>query len=94
MATSRLIRQMKTAYLDQNCWREPKTDFYCYVCQKDIKPVSLYRMVHVVLGGNYALHPDDEADYVGDGGDLGLHPIGPACAKKLGLEWTHKGGLK
>lgn len=58
----------------------------CAMCMKPVK--GAYRVVHVVMGGAAVLHPADEALYVSDNGDLGAHPIGPDCARKLGLEWS------
>jgi len=50
-------------------------------------------MVHLVDGGGYVLHPEDEERYAeenDDGGasDLLWFPIGTDCARKLGLAWT------
>jgi len=40
--------------------------------------------VHVINGGADVLHPDDEALYVPDGGDMGCHMLGPECRKRFG----------
>lgn len=80
---------MQTKYLDQNNRRQPKSDFYCIACSKDLEPGQPYRHVHLVNGGPFVLHPDCEASYVPDGGDMGSFPIGGDCALKLGLEWSH-----
>lgn len=80
---------IKTEFLDPDFRREPKTDLFCYCCQKDIKPGSNYRMIHVIAGGAKVLHPDSEADFVAGAGDMGSFPIGPDCARKLGLQWSH-----
>jgi len=79
----------RTKYIDPDYRRDPKTDHFCCRCQKDIKPGSPFRMVHCVDGGMSALHPDDEANYVTDAGDMGCFPIGMDCARKIGLEWSH-----
>ena len=71
-----------------NAKRDPKTDCYCAICQKDIRPGTSPRFVHLVKGGFKVLHPDDEKLYAPDAGDLGGFPIGPDCARKLGLEWS------
>lgn len=68
--------------------RQPKTERYCCICQRDIKPGAKAREVHLVDGGMWALHPDDEALYTDDGGDLGMHLLGLDCAKKLGSDWS------
>lgn len=80
---------MLTKYLDQNNRRDPKTDFYCVACHKDMKPGQPHRMVHLINGGPFVLHPDYEESYIPDNGDLGFFYIGGDCAKKLGLDWTH-----
>ncbi len=79
----------RTKYIDLDTRRDAKSDFHCYRCLKTIKPSSKYRMVHVVEGGWQALHRDDEALYVPDGGDCGNHPLGMECAKIIGMEFTH-----
>lgn len=78
----------RTIFLAYDARRDPKTDLSCIVCQKDLNPTKPYRTVHVVAGGSQVLHPDDEQLYIPDKGDCGCHPIGPDCAKKLGLEWS------
>jgi hypothetical protein len=81
----------RTKFTNYDARRDPKTDHFCCVCQKDLKPGAPFRMVHLVDGGGFVLHPEDEALYSRTGerrGDVGGHPIGPDCARKLGLEWT------
>jgi hypothetical protein len=73
-----------------NYRREPKTDRFCAVCQKDMKDEPR-RWVHMIDGGPTVLHPEDEHLYTPDGGDLGSWPVGPECAKKIGKEWIHGG---
>jgi hypothetical protein len=64
-----------------------ETDRYCVVCDRDIADGTDAREIHII-GGNIILHPDDETLYHADGGDLGLHLIGPKCARKIGLKWS------
>jgi hypothetical protein len=46
-------------------------------------------MIHVIAGGGQVLHPEDEHLFnAKDPGDMLWYPIGPDCAKKLGLEWS------
>lgn len=78
---------MRTKEIPESSRRTPKTEHYCVVCQKDIKPKAKFLWVHVVGGGTHVLHPDDEADFDGKG-DMGMFPIGSDCAKKIGLEWA------
>lgn len=82
------MKNYRTKFLDFDARRDPKTDHWCCRCQKDIKPGQAHRMVHLVDGGAFVLHPDDEAIYTPDAGDCGGHPIGSDCARKLGLEWS------
>ena len=80
---------IRTAFLDpdHHASHSAKTNVWCCRCGKDIR--GKYRMVHLIGGGMTVLHPADEAIYVADGGDCGGYPIGPDCARKLGLEWSH-----
>lgn len=81
---------IRTTFLDPDYRKDPKTDLFCCKCQRDIKPESAYRWVHIIDGGMTVLHPESEAEYQSDAGDTYFHPIGPDCAKQLGLEWTIK----
>ena len=76
--------------LNPNYISKPKTDFYCVICNKDINPNSKYFFVHFIDGGVYILHSEDELKYIPDGGDVGFHPVGISCAKKIGLQYCHK----
>lgn len=81
----------RTKFLDFDARREPKTDHYCARCQKDI--CGSYRCIHLVDGGAFILHPEDEAVYAATGkaggsDDCGAHFLGSDCARKLGLEWS------
>lgn len=80
----------RVKFLDGDYRRDPKTDHFCCMCQKDI--TGPHRMVHLVEGGDHVLHPEDEELFADDkeaqAGDLYWHPIGPSCAKRLGLEWS------
>lgn len=89
--------EFRTQFIDPDYRRDPKTNLFCCRCQKDIKPGSKYRFVHLVHDGVSALHPGDydayaEASKVQPGGqfkdDRGGWPIGIDCAKQLGLEWS------
>lgn len=83
----------RTKELDYDARRQSKTDRACVRCQRDIKPSSPARGVHLVDGGNFILHPDDEEKYQqanprGHGGDLGAWLLGMDCARQIGLEWS------
>jgi len=54
----------------------------CVACGREMK--SKQWAVHVIDGGSRVLHPDDEAEYQDDGGDMGCHFVGPECRKKFG----------
>lgn len=84
-----IAAEPRKKYLDADYRKDPKTDLFCCKCQRDIRNKSNYRMVHIVDGGHMVLHPEDEALYVSDGGDMYFFPIGPDCARQIGLEWTH-----
>lgn len=53
----------------------------CAVCGR--KLLGDFTTVHIVAGGDLILHPDDEATYVSDPGDMGAWDIGPECARKF-----------
>lgn len=91
--------KFRTTFMDGDYRRDPKTDWYCACCQKDLKPAASYRVVHLVDDGPYVLHPDDEAAYQEQAkrqqggqntGDLGCFPVGMDCARRIGMEWTHE----
>ena len=88
-------RTFRTKFIDPDNRPEPKTDRFCGRCHRDLKPGQPYRVIHLVDGGPYALHPGDEASYQAVTGTLGQHPgelgcfpVGMDCARKIGLEWT------
>ena len=85
-----MIRVKNIWDCDPDYRHEPKTDVYCILCQRDIKDKTKARGIHIINGGDGILHPEDEALYTSDGGDCGIHYIGPECAKKIGRQWTHK----
>lgn len=79
---------VRTKFIDPDYRKTPKTDRYCVRCQRDIKPETQARMVHVVESGISVLHPEDEKLYTPDAGDRGLQLIGMDCAAAIGMEWT------
>ncbi len=90
------MTNFRTQCIDGDYRKNPKTQFYCCACQKDMDPAKPCFAVHLVEGGPYVLHPGDEAAYQADAlangqqpGELGCFPIGNDCAKKLGIEWCH-----
>jgi hypothetical protein len=83
-----VIRLLPVSESGPNFNRRPKTDCFCWRCQKDLKPDQPRRWIHLVDGGSQFLHPESEVVYVTDGGDCGWFPVGMDCAKRIGLEWT------
>jgi hypothetical protein len=87
-----MMADYRVRNIDQNCNApQPKTDRFCVRCQKDIKPKSPARVVHLVDGNVAALHPEDEAIYaqvVNKSGDGGSWLLGMDCAKIVGFEWS------
>lgn len=81
----------RTKFIDPDNRRAAKTDRFCVRCNKDIKPSSPARSVHLVNGGLDILHPEDEAIYTSDAGDCGAFLVGMDCANRIGLEWTTPG---
>lgn len=81
------------AALDPDYRRQPKTDHFCCLCQRDIKtPKEKTGTVHYVDGGNSILSLADEDRYQAmstaqpggqEPGEMGCFPIGSECARKL-----------
>ncbi len=79
-----------TAYTNPDFRRTPKTSRWCALCQRDFDEESKFK-VHLV-DSVLILHPKDKHLYdpTKDGEDYGAQPIGPCCAKRIGLEWVKK----
>lgn len=82
----------RTAQLDADNRREPKTDVFCVRCHKDLKPGQDRRYVHIE-DSSFAtvVHPDDDAAFHSSpavAGDMGWFPVGLDCAKRIGIEFT------
>lgn len=82
----------RTAQLDADNRRFAKTDEFCVRCQKDLKPGQPRRFVRIADSAfAQVVHPDDVAAFEASEaarGDMGRHPVGMDCAKKIGLEFT------
>ena len=89
----------RTEFIDFDARRDPKTGYYCPMCQKDIQPDSDHVEVRLILIDNraqpHALHADDEL--LVDLGvlrlppgaeDEGRRPMGRDCARRMGKGWT------
>ncbi len=86
---------IRTAQLDADNRREPKTECYCVRCNKDLKPGQPRRYV-AIADSAFAevIHPDDVVKFLNGpdaGGYMGRHPVGMDCAKKIGLNFTIEG---
>lgn len=86
------MSNLRTKFLDYDARKLPKTDRFCIMCQRDLKPNQPCRSVHLINGTMLVLHPGDEAKYTPNSGDMGSHLIGMDCARKLGMEWTREEG--
>lgn len=76
-------------FVDPDFRNDPKTKVFCFVCQKDIKQRVRY-LGHAAFGCVVVVHPDDReiADReLPPEDNNGLLPVGPDCAKRIGLEW-------
>lgn len=73
--------------------RDEEGQHPCYLCGR---ATDGHRWIHVVDGGRGAVaHHLDARLFEGDPGEMGLHPIGPECAKRLGPLYVavHERGL-
>jgi hypothetical protein len=85
--------------LDPDYRRNPKTEHFCCLCQRDIKtPPTETAYLHYVDGGSMILSAEDEkrwqkvtAELPGGQhpGDCGCHPVGSECARKLPKGFVH-----
>lgn len=85
--------------LDPDYRRDPRTQHFCSLCQKDIKHApDETAYLHFVDGGMWILSVADEARYEAmsakqpgrqDAGELGFHPVGNDCARKLPKGFVH-----
>lgn len=79
-------------HLDPDYRRQPKTQHFCCLCQRDIKtPPAETDYVHYVDGGSAILAVEDEARFseLQHPGDMYSFPIGPDCARKLPKGFVH-----
>lgn len=79
-------RAVRTAFIDYDARREPRTSRYCVCCQKDLKSTPLARMVYI-KEFPFAIHPEDVDT---SDASIGTALIGSDCAKKIGIEFTMK----
>jgi hypothetical protein len=89
IANPPVLRTLLMAACDPDYRREPKTKHFCARCQRDLKPGTERRYLHLIQAGDEILHPEDEPLYVSDDRDVGFVEVGMDCVKHIGLEWTH-----
>lgn len=89
----------RTTSINPDYRRDPKTNCYCEVCQKDIKAESQVLWIAFELDRlPEIIHPADlatawieirarRAPHLFDD-CIQFGRVGPECAKKIGLEWT------
>jgi hypothetical protein len=82
----------RTKNVDPDFRRDPKTERYCVVCQRDIAPERPAHEVMWLWDESAVVHPDDwhliPAEDIGGSVHMGL--VGPRCRRKLGAEWCQR----
>ena len=85
----------RTKWMSPDFRRDPRTNRYCVVCQRDLKEGQPHRIVMFELDTYDAVHSEDweaaQQDILGrrtanDPVCIGL--VGMDCAKRIGLEFT------
>lgn len=86
----------RSKWMDPDFRRDPKTNCYCEMCQRDLKEGQPHRHIMFELDRYEAIHSEDweaaEAYILATRKTVqpavikGL--IGMDCAKRLGFEWT------
>ncbi len=88
---------VRMRFIDFDARRDPKTDHWCVMCQKELNPDRPCRWVRLVdvSGAPNAVLPEDailldrgELKLPPRSTDYGMTPIGRDCARVLGIEWT------
>ena len=77
--------------LDPDFRRDPRTEVFCALCQKDIAGEPKF-FAHFISGVAAAVHPEDReiADRVlGEDDNLGLLAVGPECARIIGRDFVY-----
>lgn len=93
--------RVRTKFIDFDARHDPSTDRFCIMCQKDLAvgaKAATVRLIHIGAVP-HAVHVEDEAmldqgilELPVDAQDMGLHLLGPDCAKRLGVEWNRTEG--
>lgn len=89
---------IRTKWMDPDFRRDSRTDRYCVMCQRDLKPGQPARQVRFELDTMAAIHPEDWERAAAEIRARRPHPIpdyyfehgllGMDCARRLGLEWS------
>lgn len=74
--------------LDPDYRRDPTTDRWCELCQRDLKPGQPHRRLMWNVDTLEAVHGEDWEAAAMERRTLSVSPVGMDCAKKLGLEFT------
>lgn len=89
------MRSIRTKWMDPDFRRHPKTELWCEMCQRDLKPGQPHRVIRWELDKYEAIHPDDWKRAAVEIPARRQHAyavvqglIGMDCAKRLGMEWS------
>lgn len=89
--------EVRTKFVDFDARRDPKTEDWCIMCQKDIRPEAANPVVRLLLIDNspHVVHAEDVKLMDGNilkapkgSEDAGMHGIGADCAQTIGSEWV------
>lgn len=78
--------------IDPDYRREPRTDFFCVRCQRDILRVRGSEpppQVYVRENGHVIVHAAD-VERAMRSGDIGWQTIGWDCARLVGIDWCKR----
>jgi hypothetical protein len=85
----------RTKFFDPDYRRYPKTNRYCGVCQRDLKPGQPHRRILYELDTMNAVHGEDWEIATAEitarrtaRDPVSIELVGMDCARRLGLEWT------
>lgn len=73
--------------LDPDFRKEPKTEHYCALCQRDIKTSEKVNQVRLVFDEANSLCVAANDDATTYEGDIGLKPVGSECTKKVPTDY-------
>ncbi len=88
--------EVRTKFVDFDARRNPKTNDWCIMCQKDLDPDVEHAQVRLLLidGAPHVVHAEDIAlmnanilKAPNGSEDVGIRGMGADCAKVLGSEW-------